>query len=107
MPKHFEDELEILLLTNPNGGKPQQVGKTYWVGWQPGSQSPESVVEISAIKEDTSKRFHLGYCKCGMKITAGEKRALVLIKTMQRLLGIRTEEELDAKVLAGLMQNRG
>jgi hypothetical protein len=105
--KHFEDELEILMLTNPRGGKPQQMGRTYWIGMQTGCQSPEDVVEISAIREDSSKRFHLGYCKCGMKISAGEKRALVLIKTMQKILGIATEEQLDAKILSGMMQNAG
>jgi hypothetical protein len=74
---------------------------------QTGCQSPEDVVEISAIREDSSKRFHLGYCKCGCKIAVGEKRALVIIKTMQKKLGITTDEQLDAKILSGLMQNAG
>lgn len=100
-----DDEFELLMLTNPRGGKPQQIGKAVWMGYQPGSQRPDTAVDVSTIKEDTTKRFHLGYCKCGSKILAGEKRALVIIKTMQRILGIKTEEELDAKILSGVMEN--
>src|SRR4051812_39332155 len=95
MSKHFEDELEILMLHNPRGGKPQKIGATLWTPLQPKG----SVVEISELKEDTTMRFHLGYCSCGNKIVTGEKRALILIKTLKQKLGIDSDEVLEVKIL--------
>jgi len=101
MPKNYDEELEMLMLHNPRGGKPQKIGATVYLGLQP----PNSTIDISEIKEDTSRRFHLGYCPCGRKITAGEKRALILIKTLAKFLNIWGDEEVDAKMLKHIMKS--
>lgn len=99
---HFEDELEVLMLQNPKGGKPRKIGSTLILNMNP----HEKVVDISEVREDTSMRFHLGYCPCGSKIAAGEKRALLIIKTLCDKLGIDSFEDLQSTILSKIMNVR-
>lgn len=96
----MKENLEMLMLKNPRGGRPQRIGATVWTRLEPRG----STVEISDVREDTTMKFHLGYCQCGNKIVAGEKRALILIKVLQEKLGIGSVEELQAKILKEVMR---
>ncbi len=101
--QHYEDELEVMMLHNPRGGKPKKVGAML-NSYTP-FQMKTNTVEISSLKEDNSIRFHLGYCRCGLNIIAGEKRALVMIKELMRGLHIHTIEDLEAEILRKVMGN--
>lgn len=96
----MDDELEFLMLQNPRGGRPQKIGASIYVPLEP----KNSLVEISEITESSVMRFHLGYCACGKKIVAGERRALVLIKKLQDKLGIHSLEDLQTQLLAKVMR---
>lgn len=98
--KNYEDELEILMLHNPRGGRPQKPGATVFTQLEP----KNSWQDLSEIREDTSMRMHLGYCQCGIKKTIGEKRGLLLIKILVDKLGVTSIEDLEARVLRHVMR---
>lgn len=93
--KNYEDELEVLMLHNPLGGKPKKIGSTVILGLEKATMA----IDMSEIKEDGSIRFHCGYCHCGRKSTIGEKRALILIKTLMERLGLHTKNDIEARML--------
>lgn len=101
MTNKYEDELEVLMLHNPRGGRPQKIGVPVYLSLEP----PQTVVEISSVKEDTSTRFFLGYCHCGKKLTAGEKRALIMMDRLARRLNIESMDDLQARLLKQVMSS--
>lgn len=71
---------EILINRNPRGGRPQGFGKTIFVGLD----RPESLFEVSEVKESLSRRFFLGYCPCGRKCVIGDSRASILMQILKQ-----------------------
>lgn len=66
-----------LLASNPfKGGRPMEVGKTLW--------RTRDCVELSHIQEDSSIRYHLGFCECGKRITIGFNRMDTLLDIMSK-----------------------
>lgn len=100
MKKDFENELEVLMLNNPRGGRPQTIGTSIYL---PLERNKNAIVDISKVEEETSVRFFLGYCHCGDKLVAGEKRALVMIDRICRRLGIDSMDDLQSRILKQVM----
>lgn len=81
MKTYYEQYDEMLLENNNRGGRPRSLGAESWDG---------KGCEINDIREEISKRFHLGYCKCcGERIVIGKKRAEELVRVLYVQQGIR------------------
>lgn len=78
--QYYEDGLDELLMShNPTGGRPKRIGSVIFA-----DDDRQSTYEVDQIKEETSIRYMLGYCVCGRKIIAGEKRAAVLAAAFEK-----------------------
>jgi hypothetical protein len=94
MSRIFEEDTELILHRNPKGGKPQKIGATV------STRDPYvQLYEISDIKEDCSLRYFLGYCACGRKVVAGEKRVLILMRYILATMRIESFEVLRERVM--------
>lgn len=66
-----------LLDKGPNRpGRPMELGNTAW--------KKNDQTEISNFKEESSIRFHLGYCMCGRQIVAGYNRMNLLMDRLEK-----------------------
>jgi len=68
---------ELLLLHNPKGGRPMQIGRRIF-------GKRETDVEISCVREESRTVYHLGNCQCGRSIVVGHKRAEILLDCLER-----------------------
>lgn len=67
---------EILMETNPRGGRPMGLGTLLFRG--------SDTVDVSRVDEATTVRYHLGYCACGRRIVVGRERAAAIVAALRK-----------------------
>lgn len=72
----YENLDELLMERNPKGGRPMHVGTLFY--------KDQMCVDVSAIKEETQIRYHLGYCTCGRRIVIGPNRVDIIVERLAR-----------------------